>query len=137
MLTIDTDIWAYYLDGQSPFHARAAPPVEDAPKSQQIAINTVMVMEVSHFLVKNLGPIQGAEKLATFLGFPFSVFDLDYRGALDSVEMLKRYSHVGIGGRDATILAMMRRLKMKRIMTHDGALKKVDWLEAVDPAAQA
>ena len=137
MLTIDTDIWAHFLDSESPLHDKVVPPVEDALKTQEIPINTVMVMEASHFLVKNLGPIQGAEKLATFLGFPFSAFDLDYRGALDSVEMLKRYSHVGIGGRDATILAMMRRLKMKRIMTHDGALKKVDWLEAVDPAAQA
>ncbi|MDG6975937.1 MAG: type II toxin-antitoxin system VapC family toxin [Nitrososphaerota archaeon] len=135
MLTIDTNIWAYYLDDQSPFHARVAPQVEAALKTQQIAINTVIVMEVSHFLVKNLGPVEGAEKLAAFLGFPFSVVDFDYRSALDAVEMLKRYSHLGIGGRDATILGMMGRLKMTGIMTHDDALKKVDWLEAVDPAA--
>ena len=135
MLTIDTNIWAYYLDDESPFHARVAPHVEGALRSQEIAINTVIVMEVSHFLVKNLGPIEGAEKLATFLGFPFSVLDFDYRSALDAIETLKRYSHLGIGGRDATILAMMSRLKMKRIMTHDDGLKKVDWLEAVDPAA--
>lgn len=49
--------------------------------------------------------------------------------------MLKRYSHLGIGGRDATILGMMSKLKMKKIMTIDQGLKKVDWLEAVDPAA--
>ena len=136
MLTIDTNIWAYYFDDRSPHHDRVAGPVEDALRSQQIAINTVMVMEVAHFLVKNLGPIEGAERLGTFLGFPFSVVDLDYRSALDSVEMLKRYSHLGVGGRDATILGMMSRLKMKAIMTHDDALKRVDWLEAVDPAAQ-
>ena len=135
MLTIDTNIWAYYFDDRSPLHDRVAGPVEDALKTQQIAINTVIFMEVAHFLVKNLGPIEGAEKLGVFLGFPFSVVDLDYRGALDSVEMLKRYSHVGIGGRDATILGMMSRLKIKSIITHDDALKKVDWLEAVDPAA--
>ena len=135
MLTIDTNIWAYYLDSESPLHDRVAPAVEHALKTEQIAINTVIVMEVSHFLVKNLGPIEGGERLATFLGYPFTILDFDYRSALDAVEMLKRYSHLGIGGRDATILGMMERLKMKGIMTHDDALKKVDWLEAVDPAA--
>ena len=51
--------------------------------------------------------------------------------------MLKKYSHLGIGGRDATVLALMSRAKAKRIMTHDEALKKVDWLEAIDPVGAA
>ena len=63
------------------------------------------------------------------------MLDFDYRASLDSIEMLKRYSHIGIGGRDATILAMMDRAKIQRLMTHDEALKKVDWLEAVDPVS--
>lgn len=110
-------------------------PVDEALRSQQIAINTIIIMEVAHFLVKSLGPVEGSEKLASFLQFPFSVFDFDYRSSLDSIEMLKRYSHLGIGGRDATILSMMSRAKMKKIMTHDEALKKVDWVQAVDPVS--
>ena len=110
-------------------------PVEEALRSQAIVINTLMVMEVAHFLIKNLGPISGAEKLGSFLGFPFSVLDCDYRGSLDAVDMLKRNSHLCIGGRDATILAMMSRAKVKKIMTHDGALKRVDWVDAFDPAS--
>jgi predicted nucleic acid-binding protein len=90
-------------------------------------------MELSHFLIKNLGPIQGGEKLGSFLAFPFVIVDLDYKLALDSIEELKRYSHLGIGGRDATILAFMRKFGVKKIMTHDSALKKVDWLEVADP----
>ena len=49
--------------------------------------------------------------------------------------MLRRYSHLGIGGRDATALALMSRPKIETIMTHDEALKKVEWLEAVDPVS--
>jgi predicted nucleic acid-binding protein len=90
-------------------------------------------MELSHFLIKNLGPVQGGEKMGSFLSFPLIIVDLDYKLALDSIEELKRYSHLGIGGRDATILAFMRRLASKKIMTHDDALKKIDWLEVVDP----
>ena len=135
MLTIDTDGLARSLDDQSPLHARVAPQVEAALKTQQTAINTVTVTEVPHLLVKDLGPVEGAEKLAAFLGFPFSVVDLDYRSALGAVETPKRCSHLGIGGRDATVLRMMGKLKMKSMMTHDDALKKVDRLEAVGPAA--
>ncbi len=90
-------------------------------------------MEVSHFLVKNLGPIRGGEKINSFLSFPIVVEDLDYSTTLESIEQLKRYSHLGIGGRDATILAFMKRSSSKKIMTHDGAFKKVDWLEVTDP----
>ena len=133
ILTIDTNIWAYYFDKDASEHKFVEKPVDKAIRTEQIAINTVIVMELSHFLVKNLGPVQGGEKLGSFLAFPLVVVDLDYKLALASVEELKRYSHLGIGGRDATILASMRKLGLKKIMTHDIALKKVDWLEVTDP----
>ena len=135
ILTVDTNIWAYYFDKDSPEHKSVVGPVEKALKSESIAANTIIVMEVAHFLIKNLGPVNGGEKLGLFLRFPLTVSDFDYRSSLEAIEMLKRYSHLGLGGRDATLLAMMHRAKGKRIMTHDEALKKVDWLEAIDPVA--
>jgi len=137
MIIIDTNIWAYYFDRDSPEHESVVPYVERALKSEQIAVNTVIVMELAHFLVKNLGPVDGGEKLGLFLRFPLAISDFDYRATLDSVEMLKRHSHLGIGGRDSTVLALMSRAGVKRIMTHDEALKKVEWLEAVDPVKAA
>ena len=92
-------------------------------------------MEVAHFLIKNLGPVNGGEKLGLFLRFPLVISDFDYRSSLDAIDMLKRYAHLGLGGRDATILALMSRAKIKKIMTHDEALKKVEWLEPVDPVS--
>ena len=133
MIIVDTNIWAYYFDRDSPEHGSVVPYVERALKSEQMAVNTVIIMELAHFLVKNLGPVDGGEKLGLFLRFPLAISDFDYRAALDSVEMLKRHSHLGIGGRDSTVLALMSRAGVKRIMTHDEALKKVEWLEAVDP----
>ena len=135
ILIIDTNIWAYYFDRDSPEHPKVVGAVEKALKSEQVAINTIILMELAHFLVKNLGPVEGGEKLGLFLRFPMAVSDFGYRDALDSIEMLKRHSHQGIGGRDATILALMSRAKAKRILTHDSALKKVGWLEAIDPVA--
>ena len=133
ILIVDTNIWAYYLDQDSPEHESVVGPVERALRSEQIAINTIIIMELAHFLVKNLGPINGAEKLGLFLRFPLVISNFDYKGALDSVEMLKRHSHLGVGGRDATILALMSRAGIKKIMTHDDSLKKVEWVDAIDP----
>ena len=133
ILTIDTNIWAYYFDAEAPEHKHVEKPVDRAIKSEQIVVNTVIVMELSHFLIKNLGPVRGGEKLATILSYPLVVEALDYTAMLESIEQLKRYSHLGIGGRDATILAFMKRSSTKKIMTHDAALKKVDWLEVTDP----
>lgn len=133
ILTIDTNIWAYYFDKEAPEHRYVEKPVDRAIKSDQISVNTVIVMELSHFLIKNLGPMQGGEKLNTFLRFPVVVEDLDYSLMLESIEQLKRYSHLGIDGRGATILGFMKRSSTKKIMTHDAALKKVDWLNISDP----
>jgi predicted nucleic acid-binding protein len=132
-LIVDTNIWAYYFDRDAPEHRSVVVPLEKALRSDQIAINTIIIMELAHFLVKNLGPVDGGERLGVFLRFPLIISEFDFRSALDSVEMLKRYSHLGVGGRDATVLALMSRSKIVRIMTHDEALKKVDWLEATDP----
>ena len=133
ILTIDTNIWAYYFDKEAPEHRYVEKPLDKAIRSEQISVNTVIVMELSHFLVKNLGPIQGGEKLSTFLNYPLIIEDFDYAMMLESVEQQKRYSHLGIGGRDATILALMKRSSTRKIIAHDSALKKVDWLEITDP----
>jgi uncharacterized protein len=135
ILIIDTNIWAYYFDQDCPEHESVVAPLEKALKSEQIATSTIIIMEVAHFLIKNLGPVNGAEKLGLFLRFPLVISDFDYRSSLDAVDMLKRYSHVGVGGRDATVLALMSRANIKTIMTHDEVLKKVEWLEAVDPVS--
>ena len=107
MLTIDTNIWAYYFDGDCPEHGSVVRPVEKALKSEQISVNTIIVMELAHFLVKSLGPLIGGEKLDQFLRFPLVITDFDYQHTLSAIEMLKKYSHLGLGGRDATLLAMM------------------------------
>jgi len=133
MLIIDSNIWAYYLDEDAPEHPSVINSVEGALRSEKIALNTVIIIEVAHFLIKNLGPVIGRDKLNLFLSFPFTIVDLDYKLALKAVELLANYSHQGIGGRDATILAAAETLGLVKIMTHDEAFKRVDWLKVIDP----
>ncbi|MFB0522730.1 MAG: type II toxin-antitoxin system VapC family toxin [Candidatus Bathyarchaeia archaeon] len=133
MLIIDSNIWAYYFDEDATEHRSVADKVEAALTSQKIAINTVIIIEVAHFLIKNLGPMIGRNKLNLFLSFPFAVIDLDYDLTQKAIDLLAKYSHRGIGGRDATILATAETLSLNEIMTHDQAFKRVDWLKVIDP----
>ncbi len=136
MLTIDSNIWAYYFDKNAPEHQFVVDKVEESLNSEKVAINTVIIIEVAHFLVKNLGPVIGKGKLDVFLRLPFTVVELDYDLTLKAVEFLAKYSHQGIGGRDATILAAAETVRSTKIMTHDEAFKRVDWVEVIDPISR-
>ena len=136
MLIIDSNIWVYYFDRDAPEHRLVVNKVEKLLKSEKIVINTVIIIEVAHFLVKNLGPVAGNNKLEVFLSFPFTVANLDYYTVSKAVELLVRYSHQGIGGRDATILATAQAFSLSKIVTHDDAFQRVDWLEVIDPISR-
>ena len=136
MLIIDSNIWAYYFDEDAPEHDFVVDDVEEALRSERIAINTVIIIEVAHFLIKNLGPLLGRNKLSTFLSFPFRIVDLNYELTLRALDLLAKYSHLGIGGRDATILATAETLNINEIMTHDEAFKRIEWLKTIDPVSK-
>ena len=133
MLFIDSNIWAYYFDEMAPEHKFVVKAVEDYLRKGEVAINTVILMEVAHFLIKNLGAKVGRRKIIIFLNFPFTIVDFTYELAVRSIHLLAVYSHLGIGGRDATILASMEKLKTNTIMTHDAAFKRIPNIKVIDP----
>jgi predicted nucleic acid-binding protein len=133
MIFIDSNIWCYFFDESSKEHRKVSLFIEKAIEREEILINTPVVMEVSHFLVKNLGPIAGRKKIDVFLGFPLVIESLDYSSTKNSISMLCEYSHGGIGGRDATILACMKKTGTKKFVTHDSSFKNIEWLDVTDP----
>ncbi|MBI2675843.1 MAG: type II toxin-antitoxin system VapC family toxin [Candidatus Aenigmarchaeota archaeon] len=134
MIFIDSNIWCYYFDSSSKEHASISSYIDGILGRKEIAMNTLVLMEVSHYLIKNLGSIKGKEKVEAMLGFPFAVRNFDYDLLLESVEMLSSYTHTGIGGRDATILATMKMLNIRQLVTHDKSFRKIDFIEVIDPA---
>lgn len=129
---IDSNIWAYYLDRTTPEHEKVLAPVRRVLKGE-VWINTIIQIEVAHYLVKRLGPLAGAERAEGFMRYHFKVDELTAERVHESVELLGRHSHLGVGGRDATLLATMRAVGIRRLMTHDEALKRVEWVKAIDP----
>ena len=134
MLAIDSNIWAYSMDSTTPEHRRAARAVDRALEGD-VLVNTVIQIEVAHYLVKRLGAVAGKEAADLFLTFPLTVDGLDPALLRDALRLLARYSDVGIGGRDASLLASMERHGIARILTHDATFRRVDWVEVVDPVA--
>lgn len=134
MLFVDSNIWCYYFDESSQEHGAVVAYLEKILGKQDIAMNTLVVMELAHYLVKNLGSIKGKEKVDTLLAFPFVIEEFDHELLGASVQMLAHYTHTGIGGRDATILATMKKLGITKLVTHDKAFKKIDFIEVIDPA---
>ena len=134
MLAIDSNIWAYSMDSTVPEHRRAARAVDRALEGD-VLVNTVIQIEVAHYLVKRLGAVAGKEAADLFLTFPLTVDGLDPALLRDALRLLARYSDVGIGGRDASLLASMEKHGIARILTHDATFRRVDWVEVVDPVA--
>ena len=132
MIMIDSNIWAYYFDADTPEHKSVVADVRKALRDGAM-VNAVVVMEVAHYLIKNLGPIQGREKLDILLSFPMKVDELNSDLIKESIDELCKYSHLGIGGRDATLLASMRKNQVERILTHDEAFKRVPDVKVIDP----
>lgn len=133
MLFIDSNIWCYYFDESSKEHMAVSTYLDSILDKKQIVMNNLVVMEISHYLIKNLGSVKGKEKAREMLEFPFIIQDFDYYLLLNSIELLSHYTHTGIGGRDATILATMKKLGIKQLLTHDKAFKKIDFIEVIDP----
>jgi predicted nucleic acid-binding protein len=130
---IDSNIWAYFFDSNTPEHKMVKKPVREAIGNDEILMTTVIQMELIHYLIKRLGPILGKEKLDILLNYPFKLDMLDQDLVIKSLEILQRYHHLGISARDASIIASMKRNGAIKLITHDNALKKIEEIEVIDP----
>jgi len=133
MIFIDSNIWCYYFDVLAKEHKKSAGYIDSVLGKKEIAMNTLIIIEISHYLIKNLGSIKGKEKINQMLEFSFIIEDFNYDLLLGSIDLLSQYTHTGIGGRDSSILATMKKLGIKQLISHDGAFKKIDFIEVIDP----
>lgn len=133
MIFIDSNIWCYFFDINCKENEKITDYLNETMRKESIAINTVVAVEVCHFLVKNLGSVTGKKKIDEFINYSFRADALLMEDVTKAAEVLAEFSHTGIGGRDATFLASMRKLGIDTMVTHDSSFKKIPWLRVVDP----
>lgn len=131
MIAIDSNIWIYYLDPTLDEHEHAAGYIEEVLKNEEILISTIIWLEVSHYLYRVSSiPKEKLESVLRKLARLSSmhVMDFDMESYLETIKTLNelRNSSVSLGGRDASIVAMMRRMKVRTIVTHDKDFKRLE-----------
>jgi predicted nucleic acid-binding protein len=83
--------------------------------------------------VKRLGPLEGKKKGSIFLNYGMPLYEIDEEIVELTLTKLSEFTHLGIGGRDATLLATMSLEGIHNLMTHDPAFKRVPDIEIIDP----
>lgn len=133
IIFIDSNYWIYLFDKTTVEHEYTKTHFGKLYDESFLAINTVVMIEVMHYLVKRLGPEIAKEKWELFSSLEFLVGNLEFEELDNIFSVFCKYSHTGIGGRDATILSFLDINKIQKICTHDNAFKKIPNLEIIDP----
>jgi len=139
MIALDSNVWIYTFDADLREHADVAPAVESLLSSDTtLFVNTVIRLEVVHYLVKNLETEVGSTDAEKFLNLEGVIAEsLTAEDVTRATEMLVEYGETGIGGRDASLVATMERADVSSLWTHDEGVKRfageVGWLDTHDP----
>lgn len=132
VIFIDSNIWCYYFNNSALEHDIIASTVDLVAEEEEIAINSVIIMEVAHYLYRQV-PVKAGSFIDSFLSYPFHFFELDLKTVQHAIQVLEKYSSLGIGGRDATIIASMEISGIRRLMTNDKAFEHVKSIDVINP----
>ncbi|MFX1500417.1 MAG: type II toxin-antitoxin system VapC family toxin [Promethearchaeota archaeon] len=132
---IDSNYWIYLFDKTTAEHELVKKHFNNLFDEAILAVNTVVMMEVMHYLVKRLGSEIAKEKWGLFSSIDFVVGNLEFEDLDLIFSTLCKYLHTGIGGRDATILSFLEMNQIQKICTHDNTFTKIPNLEIIDPIA--
>lgn len=128
MIFIDSNIWCYYFDKRLPEHQLIREPIRQILlSSEELASNTIVVMEIAHYLVRHFSEKDARKKIEHFVNLRnMKIFGLDTKLMSESLDYLLNYRYSdGLGGRDATILAAMNSESIKTLVSHDDAFKRL------------
>jgi len=139
MLFIDSNIWCYYFDQRLSEHTFVRVPMREIIKFEELACNTVVVIEVAHYLVRHFTERIARKKIEYLINLSnMQILDFNRQALTETVENLLTYAYTeGLGGRDATVIAAMKLQNIKKIVSHDDIFKRLAnklELEVIDPA---
>ena len=141
MIFVDSNMWCYYFDQRLPEHGYVREPMRKIIKTEEITCNTVIVMEVAHYLVRHFPAKIARKKIECFVNLEnMKIVDFDKQAMMEALENLTEHAYThGLGGRDATVIATMKMLQVNKILSHDDIFKRLATklaIEAIDPIPQ-
>ncbi len=145
MLTIDSQIWIYYLDMNAKEHKNVVSWLNGKNDNgvlfkEKIVLSSIIPLEVAHNLFKStittktLDKDRIEEMIFSLISLEnCQLVDIDQLLILESIKKLKQYIAQGIGGRDALILTTMEQLNIQTIVTHDKNILSLKQIRRIDP----
>jgi predicted nucleic acid-binding protein len=141
MITIDTQIWIYYFDPNSKenknvnswFHNRRE---NGIIQKQKVILNAIIPIEIAHnlFRVKNLPEEEIITNVTNLIRLKnVTLHEINREVIFQGLEILKKLTRAGIGGRDSLILATMKINKITTIATHDKNILRILDIHRIDP----
>ena len=116
MLLVDTGVFVSVADRNEPRHA---PCVELFRDRRDLRVCAPVIAEAAWLIETRLGPAAEARFLTLVTSERFTIVDLtdvDYRRSID---LIARYTDLGLGFVDASIIAVAERLDSTAIATHN------------------
>jgi predicted nucleic acid-binding protein len=106
--------------------------------SEDIVCNTLIILEVAHYLVRHFTESTARKKIEYFTNLSnLTIVDFDRQNMTQALESLIEHGYSdGLGGRDATVLATIKLKEIKTILSHDEVFKRLSTklkLEVIDP----
>jgi predicted nucleic acid-binding protein len=107
-------------------------------RSEEIVCNTIVVLEVAHYLVRHFKEKDARKKLDSFVNLRnMEIVDFDRKLLAESLEKLVSHSYSdGLGGRDASVVATMNLRGIKSVVSHDDVFRRLSSklaLKVIDP----
>ncbi len=137
LVFLDSNYWIYLLDQTTEEHSIIKKHFNQNYENYQFASNSVVLLEVMHYIVKRLGSELAKEKWMWFMAIDLRIDELTLPCVEKTFIEFVKYSFTGIGGRDASILASMKRLgDIKDIFTHDKAFLRIPDINVIDPLSK-
>ncbi|MEM1582647.1 MAG: type II toxin-antitoxin system VapC family toxin [Candidatus Bathyarchaeia archaeon] len=127
MIFVDSNIWCYYFDQRLPEYKYVREPMRKILKNEEIVCNTIIIMEVAHYLVRHLPAEDSRRKIEYLVNLEnMKIVDFDRQTMIEALENLTEYAYThGLGGRDSTVIATLKTLGINKILTHDEVFKRL------------
>lgn len=141
LITIDSQIWIYYLDGNAVENPNIISHLDGKNNdgiifNEKILLNSIIPLEVAHNFFRNeeINVEKAYEILtSTFRSQNLEIKEISITIMEIAIKLVAKNRKKGIIGRDALILAIMEQEQVDTIVTHNKNILRLKNLRRIDP----
>ena len=117
MILVDTNILVAVANGRDTHHQAALDLLETA--SEELLVPATVIAEVCYLLSERAGPGAEVRFLRAFGAGELNLVELALSDLARMADLTERYADLGLGGTDASVVAIAERLGVSKIATFD------------------